>query len=807
MDSLNFFETKRELKHQILVNELLLDEVFNLRSMIKMCHDGCLSHHKVSRRIKYESKSDIVEQKAATKFPPGNSFESLDSGIPENDKNQSRRDTPTPPGVVSISEKPTKTASVGSGSVIESSSVSNEDGYDLKQFLNQSRRDTPTPLEVGNISEKPTKTKPVEYGSVIESSSASKEDGYDLNQIFEIGTLGDILSKLHIGNSRKVTSETAKSSSGPIAYFPVNVDLAIAFAYYNAKKRSIIISKGARKVVDSKTISLKEWHRMREVKISADSDVRVLGDRPLLIMLVSNDIEHTLANLLSWLNNVVAAEYPLLVGFDDSREISSITPLFLLSSIQNNLNLYFFFYSYGLRMLDMNYLEIKGNKEIHPFPVSDKLSYYYNSMVEIRNVLAEEDENVLKNFRSNIMDQYDRHSFHSFCKLKSLGIEVWNNNKGLKLTPYLDQQTYSCAFSTENGGQFVYSGNNEKFPSEENFLFVSKKTETRLNQLILKNLSAINILKVPFPNILWVNGVPGSGKTYYLIHSHSVGKDLILTLTKEGCLELRNSVENLFGVDKATQKENYRTLASLLVNGSKRTFSKVIIDEALLMHAGLIGYVVALTGANCIELVGDEWQIPFVDRETTSKSKYSSPRLFAEITTSHVLTRRCPIDVCYALSLFYPGIHTINNTVLSMIKLPVNESTLRNVENTLFLTLTQKEKTNLQAKGIGCNDSSKLLTVHEAQGQTFEHVILVRLNNKHLEIYNSIEHAIVAISRHTLTFKYLSSVGEDMVSKLISNVMVSNVNLPEWNAKQKLRYNMGMDSDQLIKKKPPSNYK
>lgn len=753
----NHESIETQLKHQLMINELLLDEVFHLRSMIKLC-PSCLSIHEDSSKT---SQTNLTIEHKIVKYSPVES-----KGFPEKCS-------------------PTNTLLIKN---------------------NHSRRDISIPIGISNVSEKPTKTTLIKSSSVIESSLSLNEDGFDKKQIFENINLKDIRSKLHIGYKRKVTSLTPKSSSGPITYYLENVDLAIGFAFYNAKKQNLNISKGARKVVGSKIIGMNEWQQMREVKISADSDVRVLGDGPLLFVRVSNDIENTLTSLLSWLNNAVAAEYPLLVGFDDSREIPSMTPIFLLNSIQNNSNLYFFFYSYGLRILDMNYLEIKGGKEMQPFPVSDKVSYFYNSMIEIRNILAEEDENVLKNFRSNILDSYESNNFHSFSKLKSLGIEVWNNSKGQKLTPYLDQENYSCAFSTENGGQFVYRENNEQFPSQENYLYVSKKTETRLNQLILNKISSINILKVPFPNILWVNGVPGSGKTYYLVHSHSVGRDLILTLTKEGCLELRNSVENLFGVDKVTAKENYRTLASLLVNGSKKTFPKVIIDEALLMHAGFIGYVVALTGANCIELVGDEWQIPFVDREATLKSKYSSPRLFAEITTTHVLTRRCPIDVCYALSFFYPGIHTISSTILSMIKLSINESTLKNFENTLYLTFTQKEKSSLQAKGIGCNNASKLLTIHEAQGQTFDHVVLVRLNNKKMEIYNSTEHAIVAISRHTQTFKYLSNAGEDIVSNLISNVIVLDENLPEWNAKQRIRYNMGMQPDQLIRKKGTNNY-
>lgn len=736
MDNNLISDLEQELMHQKIINNLLLDELFFLREQISNSFPRISSSNLSSEFIEISTSHNCVQNSLKDVKVP--SLNILNGGY----------------------------------------------GNDICRISNFQSDENPvinTPCKNTDINSS------CQQLESTEPTISSREEISKLNKNFK---------KLNLTHSRKVISKTPKSACGPICNFLQNVDLAIAFAFSNSKKDRFYLSKGASKCIKVKYISMEEWERMRVINVSADSEVRVHSYYPLIIIAVSKTIDSTVNRLLCWLNDVMAVYFPLRLGFDDFREIKIMSPLFLLTNIQRHTNLYFYFYSYGLRLADLNFLEIAGN-ELHMFPSSDKMSCFYNSMVEIKNILSEEDSTVLNQFKEHLSND---NKFHFFNQMKSLGIDIWHNKTGKPFLSCSDDKKYACAFSLEEDGQFVFSENNKSFKSDEEFLYVSKKTEIRLNQAILENISDIRILNVPFPEILWVNGVPGCGKTHYLIHSHKIGEDLILTLTKEGCRELRDSVIKLFSVDKDTARQNYRTLASLMVNGTKRKFNKVIIDEALLMHAGFIGFVVALTGAKIIELVGDEWQIPFVDRDNT-KSHFSSPSLFAEITTSNVQTRRCPIDVCYTLASFYPGIFTTSKIAESLSVHTLNINSLPDTENTLYLTHTQQDKQALLNVGVGNKVGSKVLTIHEAQGQTFELVILVRFNRKKLKLYNSIEHSIVAISRHTKLFYYFTAASEDMVSNLIKKVTSAKENLVEWNEKQMLRHSMGLSKEMLIRKK------
>lgn len=281
------------------------------------------------------------------------------------------------------------------------------------------------------------------------------------------------------------------------------------------------------------------------------------------------------------------------------------------------------------------------------------------------------------------------------------------------------------------------------------------------------------------------------------MEEHCPRKDLVLSLTKEGCLSIRERMRGR--IENNELKVHYRTLASLLVNGANRQFDSVFIDEALLMHAGFIGFVVALTGAKKVVLVGDEWQVPFMDRERITNNAYCSPRSFCEVSTTIACSRRCPVDVCFALSENYPGIYSSSPVCLSMKYSNLNDAAFSNEANTLYMTHTQDDKEALLTMGLGHEEGSNVLTIHEAQGLTYKHVVLVRFNNKPMQLYQSIEHAIVAVSRHTHSFKYVTTERTDMVSKLMKKVGECTEGLLTWNEQQRIRCSMGLSEDRIIR--------
>ncbi|GBP96899.1 hypothetical protein EVAR_84152_1 [Eumeta japonica] len=79
---------------------------------------------------------------------------------------------------------------------------------------------------------------------------------------------------------------------------------------------------------------------------------------------------------------------------------------------------------------------------------------------------------------------------------------------------------------------------------------------------------------------------------------------------------------------------------------------------------------------------------------------------------------------------------------------------------TLYLAHTQAGKTELKAMGCGQGKESRVLTIHEAQGLASKNVVIVRTASKKAEIYNSIQHAVVAITRHTENCIYLTRIAE-----------------------------------------------
>lgn len=92
---------------------------------------------------------------------------------------------------------------------------------------------------------------------------------------------------------------------------------------------------------------------------------------------------------------------------------------------------------------------------------------------------------------------------------------------------------------------------------------------------------------------------------------------------------------------------------------------------------------------------------------------------------------------------------------------------------------TQIEKKELIAKGI--NNTN---TIHEVQGMTFKSVRIIRLFPQQMTIYDSEQHILVALTRHTELCEYLTVRSGDAICKLIYGVddrPVDNIN--EANAK------------------------
>jgi hypothetical protein len=327
----------------------------------------------------------------------------------------------------------------------------------------------------------------------------------------------------------------------------------------------------------------------------------------------------------------------------------------------------------------------------------------------------------------------------------------------------------------------------KRFVTNEKYILVSRNTQLMLNSELLENLRKIDIATCNMPTIRWMDGVPGCGKTHFILQKHIPGKDLILTQTRAGIREIREAVKNIHKnkYDNIINTD-YRTVSSFIINGSYKKYDRVFIDEVVLMHAGFVGFVSELSNASEIIVLGDSKQIPYIERSKLI-TKWSHISVFCDPDSYQEVTRRCPIDVCYILSNYYKEIFTTNQTIRSIRPTISNGDFLQLEPETLILSFTQAEKKLLlQVLQNKIHKSIKVHTIHEAQGLSYKNVVLVRINIKPLKIYDSIQHVIVAISRHTHSFRYITTGERDLMLSITQNIqLIEDSSISNWHSNKK----------------------
>nr|AFK65680.1 polyprotein [Hepatitis E virus] len=154
---------------------------------------------------------------------------------------------------------------------------------------------------------------------------------------------------------------------------------------------------------------------------------------------------------------------------------------------------------------------------------------------------------------------------------------------------------------------------------------------------------------------------------------------------------------------------------------------RLVIDEAPTIAPHLL--LCYMTTAADVVLLGDPRQIPAIDFE--SKGLIPAMQLNLEPTEWRLQSHRCPRDVCHLLSADYPGMTTTNPVVRSLMFSGQGEGQR--------LVFTQAAK----AMHPGS------ITVHEAQGSTFNTTTLIVTNDARGLLAASRAHCIVALTRHT----------------------------------------------------------
>jgi len=322
-----------------------------------------------------------------------------------------------------------------------------------------------------------------------------------------------------------------------------------------------------------------------------------------------------------------------------------------------------------------------------------------------------------------------------------------------------------------DGTGFVkYDPEIQSFNTKSEWVLITKNTEKMLNRPTYNACKKIKVMDELPSNIEFINGAPGCGKTTMILESVRFAKkaslppiDLLLTTTRAGSAEIRERLKSK--VDKDVLKRDVKTITSYLINAKNLKYDVMYIDEVLITHAGAVALAISKANPNKIVMLGDKNQIPYIDRDRYFPQLYSDVFRFCDVTIERNVTHRCPIDVTAVLSDIYPGLKTTSKIERSL-RVMMNDNNIPYENKVLYMTWTQDDKQQLLDKRYNVN-GSQVMTIHEAQGQTFDRVIMVRRQVKALTLFTSINHAIVAFSRHKLSLVYYTA-AKDALSEFMN---------------------------------------
>lgn len=292
-----------------------------------------------------------------------------------------------------------------------------------------------------------------------------------------------------------------------------------------------------------------------------------------------------------------------------------------------------------------------------------------------------------------------------------------------------------------------------------------------MNQLKLyDSVKHLNLDKVANTKLQLVQGVPGCGKTTFIINS-ILEQDLVLFPTKEAAADFRTRLRQERPDMNIDVNDSCRTVHSFIINLTNHLkrggrYRRLVLDEALMLHAGEVLLACALAGVSEALLIGDRHQIPYINRTSHDMSHFNIMEI-AEVIKIQSLSYRCTNSVAKLLSSFYEqGMKTRNPTRNEADLYNFNTLESLNIDKDKYKVLVFKQCEKRYLNSLGFNTS----TIHEYQGKQAEHVAVIRTSRTSEEIYGSLPHCIVAISRHTKSFLYCTPYIEDTLSKWVKTI-------------------------------------
>ncbi|XP_063383795.1 uncharacterized protein LOC134670057 [Cydia fagiglandana] len=319
--------------------------------------------------------------------------------------------------------------------------------------------------------------------------------------------------------------------------------------------------------------------------------------------------------------------------------------------------------------------------------------------------------------------------------------------------------------------QFCYDGKDfidfsiaKKEKEGWRFLLVGKFTRMMQEPNLLTETATCGAYYHEFvaPSIRLIVGVPGCGKTRYIIENHNPGS-LVLTSGKEAAEDIRKRMAEKNNVPQANYSRSYRTIDSYLIN-KREMYADVWVDEALMEHPGKLFLVCLFSRCRNLYLLGDPNQLGYINRSDVTLL-YDKSSIFFKPTENLNVSYRCPVDVMAILSkrCDYDGSVYSASDVMRSLKCK-NFTSLKDVPNSegiKYLVFKQAEKKQMKEAGYDVS------TVHEYQGKEAARVVLVKMSRNSRETQcESARHLVVAMSRHRESLVYYSPV-RDILRKLM----------------------------------------
>jgi len=250
-----------------------------------------------------------------------------------------------------------------------------------------------------------------------------------------------------------------------------------------------------------------------------------------------------------------------------------------------------------------------------------------------------------------------------------------------------------------------------------------------------------------------VKGVPSCGKSTEIVKEAIKPSNYSVTCNKEAAVDL-------FGRGCT----NVRTIDSIVVNGwDGEPVNDLLVDEGLLAHCGALELLTRMIKPKRLRVFGDPNQLRFIPRLPGYKL-VNENYPWTTKPENRTVAYKNPEAVCSLLRDLYPDGYECGSGVQGEVE-KFCATTMEGVRAgyEVYLTYTQNEKAAVKQYFRG----AKVLTIHEAQGLRFETVALVRLLIYNTNIYNSVAHNIVAVSRSSNIFHYYSAVPTDLLSTWI----------------------------------------